>query len=174
MENVTVMRPAESEYAPYYGKYIALVPEGDVVATLASQLENTLALLGGITEERGNFRYADGKWSIKELIGHVSDTERVFGYRLLCFARNDQTPLPGFEQDGFVSNADFGAYRLSELAEEFAHVRRANLLLLRHLPPDAWLRSGEASGFQVSVRALAHIIAGHEAHHMQILRERYL
>lgn len=174
MENVTVMRPAENEYAPYYSKYITLVPEGDVVATLARQLESTLALLGGITEERGDFRYAEGKWSVKELVGHVSDTERVFGYRLLCFARNDQTPLPGFEQDDFVGNAGFDSYRLSELAEEFSHVRRANLSLLRHLSADAWQRSGEANGVSVSVRALAHIIAGHEAHHMQILREKYL
>ncbi|HEY0385798.1 MAG TPA: DinB family protein [Pyrinomonadaceae bacterium] len=174
MENITAARPASIEYAPYYGKYISLVPEGDVVVSLSRQLESTLAVLQEIPEERADTRYAEGKWSIKELLGHISDTERIFGYRALRFARNDQTPLSGFEQDGYVLNSNFGAYRLSELADEFAHVRRANLSLFRHLDREAWLRSGEASGAQVSVRALAYIIAGHEAHHIQILRERYL
>jgi uncharacterized damage-inducible protein DinB len=174
MENIAAVRPAEIEYASYYGKYIELVPEGDVVTTLSLQLEGTLALLKEIPEERADSRYSEGKWSIKELLGHTSDTERIFGYRALRFARNDQTPLSGFEQDGYIVNSNFGDYRLSELADEFAHVRRANLSMFRHLDAAAWLRSGEASGAQVSVRALAYIIAGHEAHHMRILRERYL
>jgi uncharacterized damage-inducible protein DinB len=174
MENSPTTRPETNEYAPYYEKYVSLVPEGDVVATLGQQLESTLATLRGITDEQADSRYAEGKWSIKELLGHIIDTERIFGYRALRFARNDQTPLSGFEQDGYVASARFGERRLSDLAEEFEHVRRANLALFRHLDTEAWARSGEASDNQVSVRALAHIIAGHETHHMRILRERYL
>lgn len=174
MENATNARPAAGEYAPYYERYISLVPAGDVVATLGQQLEETLTLLGSIPEEKADSRYAPGKWSIKELVGHVIDGERIFGYRALRFARNDQTPLSGFEQDDYVSNGGFGERRLSDLAEEFAHVRRANLYMLRGLSAEAWRRQGDANGQMVSVRALAHIIAGHETHHMRILRERYL
>ena len=174
MENATNERPETSEYAPYYERYIALVPAGDVVNTLGQQLEDTLAVLGNITEQQADSRYAPDKWSIKELVGHLIDGERIFSYRALRFARNDQTPLSGFEQDDYVANGGFGERRLSDLAEEFAHVRRANLHLLRGLSPEAWLRQGDANGQTISVRALAHIIAGHETHHMSILRERYL
>jgi uncharacterized damage-inducible protein DinB len=166
--------PNENEYAPYYGKYVQLVPAGDVVATLARQLEETLSLLRGLSEEQADARYAPGKWSVKEVVGHISDTERIFGQRAFRFARNDLTPLPGFEQDGYVLAADFGRRSMQDLAEEFEHVRRANLHLFRNLSAEAWQRSGVASETEVSVRALAHIMAGHEAHHMQIIRSRYL
>lgn len=174
MESVTIERPAATEYAAYYEKYVSLVPDGDILDTLNGQLESTLELLRGIDEEQSASRYAEGKWSIKELVGHIVDTERIFGYRALRFARGDRTPLPGFEQDGYVSNGNFSGRRLPDLAEEFALVRRANLSLLRHLNGEAWQRQGEASENAVSVRALAYIIAGHEAHHVRILRERYL
>ncbi|HEX8137747.1 MAG TPA: DinB family protein [Pyrinomonadaceae bacterium] len=166
--------PNENEYAPYYGKYVELVPAGDVVATLARQLEETLSLLRGLSEEQADARYAPGKWSLKEVVGHISDTERIFGQRAFRFARNDRTPLPGFEQDGYVLAADFGRRSMQDLAEEFEHVRRANLHLFRNLSAEAWQRRGVASENEVSVRALAHIMAGHEAHHMQIIRSRYL
>ena len=174
METVNITRPEASEYAPYYEKYISLVPAGDLLATLGQQLESTLALLSGITEEQADSSYAPGKWSIKELIGHLIDSERIFGYRALRFARADQTPLPGYEQDDYVKSARFGARRLSDLAEEFSYVRRANLFLFRSLDEEAWGRTGEANGQPVSVRAIAYIVAGHEAHHMGILRTRYL
>lgn len=174
MENITATRPEANEYAPDFGRYISLVPAGDVVATLSRQLEETLATLRGIGEEQADSRYAEGKWSIKELVGHVIDGERIFAYRALRFARNDQTPLPGFEQDDYINNARFGDYQLSELIEEFEHVRKATLSLFRHLDAGAWSRQGSANDALVSVRALAYIIAGHEAHHMNILRERYL
>lgn len=174
MENIADTRPGADEYAPYYSKYVARVPDGNVLATLEEQLESTLAVLRNISEEKANSRYAEGKWSIKELVGHMADTERIFGYRLLRFARNDQTPLPGFEQDDYVANARFDKCRLSDLVEELEHVRKSNLALLRNLDAEAWQRRGDANGQQVSVRALAHIIAGHEAHHMEILRTRYL
>jgi uncharacterized damage-inducible protein DinB len=174
MPDVTATQPDANEYAPYYGKYIALVPAGDTLATLTRQLDNTLSLLRGLSEAQADSRYAPGKWSVKEVVGHIIDTERIFGHRAFRFARNDQTPLPGFEQDGYVLAADFGQRSIRDLAEEFEHVRRANLYLFRNLSEEAWLRRGVASENEVSVRALAHIMAGHETHHVQIIQARYL
>jgi uncharacterized damage-inducible protein DinB len=174
MTNLTINRPEAAEYAPYYGKYISLVPERDVLVSLAQQLDETLALLASISEAQADYRYAPDKWSIKQLLGHLIDTERIFGYRALRFARNDDTPLSGFEQDEYVSHASFDEYALADLASEFEHVRRSNLLLFKHLSAEAWGRTGKASDSEVSVRALAYIIAGHELHHVEILRNRYL
>lgn len=167
-------RPQAGEHAPYYERYVGLVPEEDVLAVLARQLDEVPALLGGLAEERAGFRYAPGKWSVKEVVGHVADTERIFAYRALRFARGDATPLPGFEQEGYVQHAGFGRWRLADLLAEWEHQRRANLLLLGHLDAAAWERRGEASGNQVSVRALAYVLAGHVRHHLAILAERYL
>jgi uncharacterized damage-inducible protein DinB len=174
MSSAAATQPQTTEYNPYYGKYLSLVPEGDVVATLSRQIEDTLAFLRGLSEEQADSRYAPDKWSIKEVVGHVLDSERIFGHRLLRFARNDQTALPGYEQDDYVRAGNFGKRSLSDLADEFEHVRRANLLLLRSLDDEAWLRRGVANDSEVSVRALAYILAGHETHHMQIIREKYL
>jgi hypothetical protein len=167
-------RPESTEYAAYYGRYVSLVPEGDVVATLASQLDETLAMLRSLPEERGTHRYAPDKWSVKELVGHLIDAERIFAYRALRIARNDPTPLAGFEQDGYIENAAFDACALGDLLDEFEHVRRANVLMLRTLPSEAWHRRGVASEHEVTVRALAFIMAGHELHHVRVLREKYL
>lgn len=165
--------PEPSEYAPYYGKYISLVP-GDVVAALEDQPHETLALLSGLSEEQADFRYAPGKWTVKEMLGHVIDTERIFAYRALRFARKDATPLASFEQDGYVLAGDFGGRRLADLIDEFVCVRRSSVWLFRSLSPEAWMRRGIASENPISVRALAYIIAGHELHHRRILREKYL
>ena len=167
-------KPNQDEYAPYYEKYVSLLPAGDVVATLRKQLDDTLTLLGGIEESQAGKRYAPDKWSIKELIGHLIDTERVFAYRAMTFARNDTTPLPGFDQDPYVSNGNFDSRTLADLAEEFEHLRRSNAHFFQALSEEAWNRRGTANDSEVSVRALAHIIAGHEAHHVQILKTRYL
>ena len=167
-------RPASGEYAEYYDRYISLVPEGDIVATLEKQFETTLALLGGIDETHANKRYAPGKWSIKELVGHLIDSERVFAYRALRFARNDQTPLSGFEQDDYVRSGGFDDRAMADLAEEFEHVREANIILFGSFAPEAWSLRGPANDVEVSVRALVYIIAGHEAHHIQVLQTRYL
>ena len=167
-------RPKSSEYAPYYERYVSKVPDGDIVGTLRSQLEETLALIRGIPDSRGDFRYAEGKWSIKELLGHVIDSERVFTYRALRFGRGDATPLPGFEQDDFVRGADFSKRSLSDLAEEFEHVRRATISLFASLEANAWDRRGKANDTEVSVRGIAFIVAGHERHHVEILKTRYL
>jgi hypothetical protein len=174
MRNAASNFPEPGEYLPYFEKYISLVPQGDIVTILERQLEATLNLLGGLSETQAGARYAPDKWSIKELIGHLIDTERILAYRALRFARNDQTPIPGYEPDEYVRHAAFDSSRLSDLADEFEHVRRANLCLFRRLDGAAWLRRGLASGAEVSVRALAYIIAGHEIHHTRILQTKYL
>ncbi|HEV2801092.1 MAG TPA: DinB family protein [Pyrinomonadaceae bacterium] len=174
MTTLNINRPEETEYASYYGRYVSLVAGEDILSTLSDQLNATRALLGGVPEEQAGFRYEAGKWSIKELVGHIIDGERIFAYRALRFARGDQTPLPGFEQDDYIRNAAFDACTLSALAAEFESVRRSTLFLFEHLDDAAWMRKGLASDNEVSVRALAYIIAGHELHHMRILRERYL
>ena len=170
---LAISAPEPSEYAPYYGKYISLVGGHDVVAALEDQPRETLALLSALSEEQGDYRYAPGKWSIKEMLGHIIDAERVFCYRALRFARNDRTPLASFEQDEYVRSGNFGDCRLSDLIEEFIAVRRATVWLFRHLSADAWMRIGIASDNPVSVRALAYIVAGHELHHRRILQEKY-
>jgi uncharacterized damage-inducible protein DinB len=167
-------RPASDEYAPYYEKYVSLVPDGNIVETLERQSAETLALLRSIPEEKASSRYEPGKWSIKEVVGHIIDTERVFAYRALRFARADATPLPGYEQDDYARAANFDARTLASLADDFERVRAATVSLLRPLDAEALKRRGTANDNPVSVRALAHIIAGHELHHVGILRERYL
>jgi uncharacterized damage-inducible protein DinB len=167
-------RPAADEYAPYYEKYVSLVGEGHIVETLERQSADTLALLRSVPEDRAGTSYEPGKWSVKEVVGHVIDTERVFSHRALRFARGDQTPLPGYEQDDYVRAANFDARTLSSIAEEFERVRAATVALLRSFDREAWSRRGKANDNEVSVRALAHILAGHELHHINILRERYL
>lgn len=169
-----IAAPDSSEYAPYYAKYITLVGGHDVVAALEDQPRQTLALLSTLSEEQGNYRYAPDKWSVKEMLGHVIDAERVFSYRALRFARNDRTPLASFEQDDYVRASGCGDRRLADLIEEFVCVRRATVWLFRALSPDAWMRRGIASDNPVSVRAIAYIIAGHELHHRRVLQENYL
>jgi hypothetical protein len=169
-----IIRPTSGEYAEYYDRYISLVPEGDIVATLERQLDSTIALLSGIDESQANKRYEPGKWSIKELVGHLIDSERIFAYRALRFARNDQTPLSGFEQDDYVRDAVFDDRTLADLTDEFEHVRKANISLFGSLSDEAYSRRGPANEVEISVRALAYIIAGHEAHHMHVLKTRYL
>ena len=174
MSKSAIGRPIPAEHDPYYEKYISLVPDGDIVSTLSRQAETTLSLLGAIPEAEADSRYAPGKWNIKEVVGHVIDSERIFAYRALRFARNDPTPQPGFEQDDYVVNAAFAEVPIADLAAEFECLRRASVYMFKSLAADAWLRSGSANDAAVSVRALAHIIAGHELHHVAILRARYL
>jgi hypothetical protein len=167
-------RPDPSEYPPYYGRYIDLVPDGDLLEMLAAQNRETMSILGPLTDSQGDFAYAPGKWTLKEVIGHLSDGERVFSYRALRFARGDGTPLPGFEQDDWVPESGAARRTLADLATEYADVRRATLDLFRHLPPGTGLRKGVANEQEINVRSLAWIIAGHERHHLKIIREKYL
>ncbi len=173
----------DDEYAPFYAGYvghaIAAVTgtagaQDDALAHLAAQGERTAALLAGISEARAGFRYAPGKWSLREIVGHLADTERVMAYRALRIGRGDPTPLAAFDQDAYVAAAGFDTRTLADLAGELAAVRRATVALFSHFDAAALARRGTASGKAVSVRALAGIIAGHELHHLAILRERYL
>jgi hypothetical protein len=170
---VAKARPESSEHAAYFERYTKLVPEGDIVSTLANQLDETLELLRGIDEQRASYRYAPDKWSIKQLLGHLIDTERVFAYRALRFARNDSNRLTGFDQDQFVNGADFDSRNFSDLVDEFQHVRKATIHLLKPLSDEEWLRRGVANEDEITVRALAHVMAGHVRHHTEILRTRY-
>jgi uncharacterized damage-inducible protein DinB len=167
-------RPDAAEYTPYYGTYIGKVPEGDLLLTLEDQRRETQRLLAGLSEARALHRYAPGKWSIKEVIGHLADTERVFCYRALRFARADDTALPGFDEKAWVPAGKFDSRSLQALAAELDAVRRATLALFRGLDATALSRRGTANNNAVTVRALAWIIAGHERHHVALLHERYL
>ena len=166
-------RPEATEYADYYENYISKVPGSDVVNVLESQRLQMLQLFAGRSERDGSFRYAPGKWTVKEVLGHITDTERIFSYRALRIARGDQTPLPGFEQDDYVRSGAFGDRTLAGLAEEFGAVRTASVSLLRSFNEEAWSRRGVASQKEVTVRALGFMIAGHQIHHRIILEERY-
>ncbi len=166
-------RPEAGEYAPYYEKYISLITGDEILGMLEQQARETVALLSGRSEGDGEIRYAPGKWSVKEALGHVIDAERVFTYRALRIARNDKTPIEGFEQDDYVKFGSFGQCRLAALVDEFASVREATLALFRNLDEAAWVRRGVANKNEVSVRALAYIIAGHELHHRKLFQERY-
>jgi uncharacterized damage-inducible protein DinB len=166
-------RPQKGDYALYYDKYIALVPSGEFLEILREQHRAMTRRLSPLTDQQAEFRYAPGKWSIKEVLGHVIDAERIFAYRLLRIARGDQTPLAGFEQDGYIQAGNFSARTLTDLLEEFSSVREATITLVRSLDDDAWLRRGIASQKEISVLALAFVIAGHERHHCMILEERY-
>jgi hypothetical protein len=167
-------RPAANEAAPFYSTYIDRIASDDVLATLEAQRHTTLSVIANITEEKSLHRYAPDKWSIRQLLNHVSDAERVFLYRALWFARGYDTPLPGFDQNIAVPHAAADQFSWSSHVADFNAVRAATLTFFRNLPDDAWSRTGIASDNPVSVRALAYIIAGHVAHHVAILEDRYL
>ena len=166
-------RPQAAEAAPYYFRYIDRVEGDDVVPVLAAQLDETLAVLRGIGEEQSLYRYAPEKWSLREVLGHVNDTERAFAFRAFWFARSFDHPLPGFDQDVCAAAAHADRRSWADHLEEFRALRLATLSLLRDLPEEAWSRGGIASDNPVTVRALAYMIAGHVSHHMAILEERY-
>jgi hypothetical protein len=166
-------KPEAGEYAAYYDKYVSIVSGDDIANVLETQRLQTMQLFAGRSERDGNFRYAADKWTVKEVLGHVNDTERIFTYRALRIARGDQTPLSGFEQDDYVRSAGSNERPLANLVEEFAHIRSASLALFRSFGKDEWVRRGTASNNGVTVRALAFITAGHELHHRRILEERY-
>ena len=166
-------RPEPTEYDAFYANYISQVPGSDAVGVLEAQRVQMLQLFAGRSERDGSFRYAPGKWTVKEVLGHITDAERIFTYRALRIGRGDQTPLASFEQEDFVRNGDFGKRTLIGLVEEFAAVRGASLALFRSFQEEAWARRGVASQKEVTARALAFITAGHQIHHRTILEERY-
>ena len=170
---MTPARPAESEYAPFYAGYVARVSEDNILGVLEAQKHVIQELARSLPAAKASYRYADGKWSVRQLLGHVVDAERVFGLRAFCFSRGEKAALPGFDENEYVAAFAADSVAASELAADFAIVRDANLSFLRRLGETEWTRVGTASGKPVSVRALAWIMAGHPRHHLAVLRERY-
>ena len=167
--------PAAEEYAPFYADYVQrAMQRGDVHAALAHQIEELHTALDSLSDAQACFRPGPSEWSIKEVMGHLNDVERVFSYRLLRVSRNDPTPLPGFEQDDFVRAAGFDRYSLQDLVSEFEFLRKANRIAIRHITAEAIDCRGTASGYPVSARALIYMLVGHVDHHMASLREKYL
>jgi hypothetical protein len=165
-------RPAASEYGSTVARYVDLVPEGNIVVVLEKQLSEFIDLLGEITEQPANTVHAPYSWTIKQVIGHMIDCERIFGCRALRFARNDPQPLPSFDEVPYAENANFSVYPIGDLVAEFEHLRRSHISFFRYLEDKAWGRSGSANNSTISVRGLAYVIAGHARHHLQILRKR--
>jgi uncharacterized damage-inducible protein DinB len=166
-------RPDASEHAPYFARYVVQVPDGDIVSTLRSAGEELIAAFQAIPESKGGYQYAEGKWSVRTVMGHIIDAERIFSYRALRVARGDATPLPGFEENSYAETANSDARTVADLANEMAAVRASTVRLLESFPDEAWTRRGVASNAEVSTRALAWITAGHALHHLRVLRERY-
>jgi uncharacterized damage-inducible protein DinB len=167
------MRPSEKDFAPYYKGYVEQIKGDDILDVLEDQLNVTIKFFNSIPEEKGNYAYAEGKWSVKEVLGHVVDTERVFAYRALCIARGEKQQLPGFEQDDFVREAGFNKRTLKDLSDEFTFLRKSNLVLFKSFSENELNRRGIASKNEVTVRAILFIIAGHGTHHIKVLREKY-
>ncbi len=170
---MTTLRPADTEFASFYAGYVALVPEDHVLPVLEAQIEEFRGLTGSVPPAREGFRYAPDKWSLRQVVGHLTDGERVFGHRLFCFSRGEQAALPAFDEKAYVAQSAYERVPLAELVEELVTVRRGNLAVLRRLDAEAWGRAGTASGKPITVRALAYVMAGHPRHHLAILRERY-
>jgi hypothetical protein len=168
------MRPEQSDYPEYYDRYIILVEDENIVRVMENQLQTSEKLFSSITEEQGNFAYADCKWTVKEVIGHLIDTERIMAYRALAIARGEKQSLPGFEQDEYIANCNFAERKLEDLINEYKTLRASNIALFNSFNEKELNRTGKANENKISVLSLAFIIAGHETHHTNILKERYL
>lgn len=167
-------RPEPSEYDARYQRYLDIVPENDICPALVRQLEETRAVFAGFPESMLAFRYEPGKWTIREVLGHIVDTERIYGYRALSFARGDSAGLTRSDEELYVRAGQFDRYPLTDWLEEFTLVRRSNVALLSRLPREGWARTGMVSGIPITVRAIAYLMLGHERHHLRIVQERYL
>lgn len=166
-------RPESTEFAPSHATYVALVPEGDVLKHLDAQVDECRELFGQLAG-CPDYRYGPGKWSVKEVLGHILDAERVFAYRALCAARGEHKALPGFDENEYAASSDLSGVSLEDLLDQFASLRRSNVLFLRSLPESAWGRHAVANGVPITPRGMAYVIAGHARHHCEILRARYL
>lgn len=167
-------RPEKNEYAEYYHKYVEKVPQGNIVDVLDDQLNSIVNFFSRITEEKSKHRYAPGKWSIKEVLGHIMDAERVFAYRVLRFSRGDEKSLLSFDENQYISNSTYDSVPLQLIVEEFSYIRKANIRMFKNLSDEMWMKKGIASNNPVTVRGLAYIIAGHAQHHINVIEERYL
>jgi hypothetical protein len=168
-----IARPPENEYAAYYARYIARVPEENVLSVLDDQVALIRSAAAAVYTGSETYRYEEGKWSIREVFGHLIDAERVLGYRAFCISRGEQAPLPAWDENAYVAESPYGACALQDLVTELTTIRQVNLAFLRLLTDAQWLRLGTASDKGVSVRALAFVLAGHVRHHLEILRTRY-
>ena len=167
------MRPSATDYAPSHAAYVDLVPEEEILEVMERQTVDTQKVLSSLDDTRASHRYAEGKWSIKQVLGHLVDAERVFGYRAMAIARGEKNPLPGFDENEYVDHASFDTWKLGDLVEAYALMRRSNVLFFRNLADEAWDRRGVANDSPVSVRGIAWVIVGHERHHRAVLHERY-
>jgi uncharacterized damage-inducible protein DinB len=174
MAGITIGRPAPTEYVPHFARYVDLVPQGDVLEVLRRQVDETAALVLPLSDRDAGYRYAEGKWSIKEVIGHLVDAERIFLYRAVCFARGEPKALPGWDENEYVARAAFGARSLPDLVAELRAARADAVSFFSGLDAEELLRRGTANQREYTVRAVAYIAAGHERHHGNIIRERYL
>jgi uncharacterized damage-inducible protein DinB len=168
-----ITRPVDGEYDPYFDRYISLVPDGNFLELLGLQTQETRDFFEKLSEETSNYTYAPGKWSIKEVLGHVMDTERVFAYRALCIARGEQQPLPGFDQNDYAAAAEYSRVPISKVVQHYTALRVSTFFLLEQIPATAWNRTGISSQKRISLRAIAYIIAGHERHHLRKISELY-
>ena len=168
------MKPSPRDYSSYYENYLKLIKGDDILRILNEQNKSTQDILNSFSEHRGNYRYTDGKWTVKEVVGHLLDTERIFAYRALCIARGEKKSLPGFNQDDYVSEGNFNRRELFEITYEYRLLRESNLLLFRSFTPEMLKLKGFANESSVSVLAILFIIAGHEKHHMNVLKEKYM
>lgn len=171
--SVDAERPSAEEYAPFYETYIGRLADGPITPRLAAQSETLRSMFAGLSEDGPGYRYAPGKWSVREVLGHLCDTERLFGTRAVCIARGDTTPLPGFDENRYVEQGNFESRPVESLLREFEMLRAANLEFVGSLAREAWKRCGTANGTPLSVRAAVWILAGHLEHHMAVLKERY-
>jgi hypothetical protein len=169
-----ITKPDTTEYTPYYASYIQLVPSGNLISILQDQIHETCNFLGGLPQEKENFRYAPDKWTLKEVVGHMVDNERIMGYRALRFSRRDSTPLAGYDENLYVQAANFGWQTMQSLLEEFRLIRQTTIYLFDRLSAEAWSYKGSANNSELTVKALGYIIAGHELHHCEIIKTRYL
>jgi uncharacterized damage-inducible protein DinB len=168
-----IHKPQPDEFVPYYNTYISKVPDGDVIGFLERSKDSTYQLFNNLTDEQANYAYSEGKWTLKEALGHIIDTERVFAFRAFCYSR-EFVEFPGFDQDIYVANSTFNSRSIQDLAAEFKAVRESNLFFIKALTDDQLNRKGIASGNPATVRAMIYMIAGHELHHVDIVKERYL
>lgn len=166
-------RPSKSEYAAYYHTYVETVPEGDIIKIMKKQCDQINKSLGKVSKKNSLHRYAPDKWSVREVVGHMIDTERVFAYRTLRFARNDENDLPGFDENEYIRQSNYAEVNLKELVEEFCALRHSNLIMFKNFPEEFTLRTGRANGNRFTVRAMAYIMCGHVNHHLHMLKERY-
>ena len=168
------MKPKPEDYDAIYSGYISLIGDDDIIEVLKEQIKTSEKFLKTFTEKQGNYSYADGKWTVKEVLGHVIDTEKIMAYRALSFARGEKQSLPGFEQDDYVAESNFNKRSLVDLINEFITIRESNIILFKSFNEEILIRRGTASESEVTVLALIYIIAGHEKHHMKFLKEKYV